>query len=285
MGDERWVRLEVRAGRDVLEAVGLLLVEWGAAGTVHGPGRVEAYYPPDRLESLEARLGRYAADLGEPVSWTWSEADAAGWRDRWKAFFRPARVSGRLAVCPPWEAWTPPNPDVRVLRIDPGQAFGTGTHETTRLCLAALDDLLGEAPGQPVLDVGCGSGILSIGAVLLGAPWAAAVDVDPVAVRTARDNARRNGVAGRLQTWCGDARSVRGPFPVVVANILYPVLAGLAPVLARLTGPGGSLVLSGLLREELDGIVRIYGEQGLSERGRRARGEWGAVVLARSARA
>ncbi len=283
MGDDRWIWLEVLADPDVLEAVGVLLVEWGAGGTVHGPGRVEAYYPPGRREDLDARLGRYAADLARPLSWTWAEADAAGWQDRWKAFFRPARVSERLAVCPSWEAWTPPEPGVRVLRIDPGRAFGTGTHETTRLCLAALDDLSGEAPGRPVLDVGCGSGILSIGALLLDAPWAAAVDVDPVASRTARDNARHNRVADRVRVWCGDARSVGGRYPVVVANILYPVLAGLAPALARLTAPGGALVLSGLLREELDGIARIYIEQGFSERERRVLGDWGAVILTRSA--
>jgi ribosomal protein L11 methyltransferase len=224
-------------------------------------------------------MRRYAADLTERIRWSWGRDVGETWREAWKAHFRPTRISNRLAVCPGWEEWAPDDSRVRVIRLDPGRAFGTGTHETTRLCLRLIDEALeGEPPGS-FLDVGCGSGILAIGALLLGAARAVALDVDRVAATVARENARVNRVTPRLLTLCGDPRAVRGSYPLVAANILYQILLGLAPTLARKVTPGGRLVLSGTLAPELDPAAELYGKHGLREIRRAVEGEWGALML------
>ncbi len=279
MTERCWHKLTLRAPPGAREALAVLLVDWGAGGTVEEGDALVAYFPPDRREAIEARLTRYTTDLGAPIGWRWEDEPEEGWRDRWKTFYRPAVVSARLGVCPSWGEWPAGGPAVEVIRMDPGQAFGTGTHETTRLCLRLLDELLAERPGSEVLDVGCGSGILSIGAVLLGARRAVALDIDPLAARAARENARANAVAGRVLVLQGDIRAVRGTFPLVAANILYRVLTGLAPEIARRVAAGGRLILSGLLKEELDSACRAYRARGLREIDRRVEGEWGALVL------
>lgn len=269
------------AAPEVLEAVSLLLVDAGAGGTEETAGGVAAYFPSGRQEAVEALLATYAADLAAPLRWEWASVPP-GWEDAWKAFFRPTRVSKRLAVCPSWEDWTPAEPGVKVIRMDPGRAFGTGAHETTRLCLRTLDGLLeGDARG-PLLDVGCGSGILSVAAALLGVRRVAALDIDALAAGATRENALRNGVGARVSALCGDLRCVRGAYPIAVANILYQVLLGLAPILSGKVAPGGTLLLSGMLAPELDSAGRVYGGLGLREVAREVEGEWGALLLRRT---
>jgi ribosomal protein L11 methyltransferase len=172
-----------------------------------------------------------------------------------------------------------------VIRLDPGRAFGTGTHETTRLCLALLDDAVGQSPPSAFLDVGCGSGILSIGARLLGVPRAVALDIDGLAAGATRENARANGVADGVRAVCGDLRCLRGTFPLAAANILYQILLGLAPALAARVAPGGLLVLSGLLVPEIPSAAAVYGSDrvGFEVLRRETLGEWGALVLRRAA--
>ncbi|NOY44309.1 MAG: 50S ribosomal protein L11 methyltransferase [Deltaproteobacteria bacterium] len=277
-----WHRLTVSAPPEVREALAALLVDWGAAGTAEETGALSAWFRPENRPEIQARLERYALDLGAPVGWRWDDEPEDGWRDRWKAFYRPARISERLGVCPTWEEWPGSDPGVRVIRLDPGRAFGTGTHETTRLCLGLLDRALSARPGAEVLDVGCGSGILSIGALLLGARRAVALDIDPMAAQAARENARRNGVDDRLRVVAGDLRAVGGTYPLVVANILYQVLLGLAPELSARVEPGGALILSGLLTQEAASAEAVYGALGLRPESREVEGEWAAVVLRRS---
>ncbi len=277
-----WQRLTVSAPPEVREALAALLVDWGAAGTAEEAGALSAWFRPADRPGIQGRLERYALDLGAPVGWRWDDEPEDGWRDRWKAFYRPARVSDRLGVCPTWEDWPGEDPAVRVIRLDPGRAFGTGTHETTRLCLGLLDRALSARPGARVLDVGCGSGILSIGALLLGAGRAVALDIAPLAAQAARENARRNGVADRLRVVAGDLRAVGGAYPLVVANILYQVLLGLAPELSARVEPGGTLILSGLLTREAASAETVYGALGLRPETREVEGEWAAVVLRRA---
>jgi ribosomal protein L11 methyltransferase len=279
-----WLKLTVSANAPLQEALAALLVDWGAGGTVQEAGGVAAYYRPEAKEGVEAHLARLAAHArgaGEPEpTWRWEGIEEEDWWESWKAFFRPTRVSPRLAVCPSWEEerWDPGDPQVRVIRMDPGRAFGTGTHETTRLCLRMLDECLAAEPAQTLLDVGSGSGILSIGARLLGAGRVVAVDVDPIAGEATRDNANRAGVKGIL-TVCGDLRAIRGHYDVVVANILYQVLLGLAPGIAARVAPGGRLLLSGMLLQELPSASAVYGALGLSPQRTETDGEWGAILF------
>lgn len=277
-----WMMLTVSAPTEVLEALVVLLAEWGCGGVVEAPRAITAYFPPEAREGIEARLERYAADLGAPVRWSWQSQEGEPWRDAWKAFFRPSRLSPRLAVCPSWEDWVPLQSGVRVIRMDPGRAFGTGTHETTRLCLGLIDRLLAEGlPAPGFLDVGCGSGILSVAALLLGATRAVALDLDPLAAEATLENARKNGVDESLLVVQGDLRAVHGSYPLVAANILYQVLMGLAPTLCERVAPGGRLILSGVLEQELPSASALYAAHGLRETLRETAGDWGALVLER----
>jgi ribosomal protein L11 methyltransferase len=177
------------------------------------------------------------------------------WVRNTQSQFPPIPISKRLWVVPSWHA--PPQPEAINLLLDPGQAFGTGAHPTTRLCLQWLDENL--APDAAVLDYGCGSGILAIAAAKLGAARAVGIDIDARAVTTARENAARNEVS--VQFFAADSpldEAKQGRFDVCVANILANPLKVLAPLIARVTRPGGMIVLSGILRQQADDVVRAY---------------------------
>jgi ribosomal protein L11 methyltransferase len=203
------------------------------------------------------------------------------WGKGWKKDFRPLDV-GRVRVRPSWIDEPAPPGAVEVV-LDPGMAFGTGTHPTTALCLAALSDLVGARPGASVLDVGTGSGLLAIAARKLGAGRVAGNDEDPVAVRVARENAEQNGVA--LELTGAPVEEIPGTFDVVVANILANVLVALAPSLAAKVAPGGVLLLSGILGPQEDEVRRAHVEAGLTPLagGDRRDGEWSLLALRRPA--
>ncbi len=193
--------------------------------------RDHPHLPPHRLERLEDQA----------------------WERAWMERFEPMRFGRRLWVVPTWHQ--PPDPAAANLRLDPGLAFGTGTHPTTALCLEWLDGAPLE--GCRVLDYGCGSGILAVAAALLGAREVAAVDIDPQALTATAENARRNGVAERVAVSApGDLGP--GPFDVVLANILAGPLVDLAPPLARLTAPGGRIALSGILAADAPAVEAAY---------------------------
>ncbi len=201
------------------------------------------------------------------------------WGEGWKKDFRPLDV-GRVRIRPSWIDAAPPPGAVEVV-LDPGMAFGTGSHPTTSLCLAALSDLLLARPGASVLDVGTGSGLLAIAARKLGAGRVAASDNDPVALEVARENAERNGAVLELTGAPVDA--VPGTFDVVVANILANVLVALAPDLAAKLALGGVLLLSGILAPQEEEVRRAHVAAGLAPLpgGDRRDGEWSLVALRR----
>lgn len=188
-------------------------------------------------------------------SWRAEQLEDQVWERAWMADFQPMRFGRRLWICPSWAQ--APDPSGVVLALDPGLAFGTGTHPTTALCLEWLD-------GQPlddcvVVDYGCGSGILGIAALLLGARRVIAVDNDPQALVATRDNAERNGIAPeRLITCLPDQLPADCRADVTVANILAGPLQALAPVLAGLTREGGRLALSGILAGQADAVAQAY---------------------------
>lgn len=210
-----------------------------------------------------------------------AEVPEEDWGEGWKKDFRPLDV-GRVRVRPSWiDEPTPPGA-VEVV-LDPGMAFGTGSHATTSLCLAALSDVLGARPGASLLDVGTGSGLLAIAARKLGAGRVAANDNDPVAVDVARENAERNGAL--LELTVEPVEVIPGTFDVVVANILANVLVELAPRLAAKVAPGGVLLLSGILGPQEDEVRRAQVAQGLVPLpgGDRRDGEWSLLALRRPA--
>ena len=177
-----------------------------------------------------------------------SGLNEADWENAWKRYYKPTKVGNRLVVCPSWEEYSPTADEV-VMRLDPGMAFGSGTHETTRLCLAALDEY--NPSGRDVLDVGCGSGILSVGAVLLGAKTALGVDIDENAVRVAAENAEFNGVTAEYR--CADLTTgVSGHYDIIFANIVADAIRMLSPEIPRFLREGGVFIASGIIdtREE-----------------------------------
>lgn len=169
------------------------------------------------------------------------------WINNWKKYFHPMKVGKKLLIRPDWEKVE--NPDGRVvLDLEPGIAFGTGTHETTRLCMQFLEDYI--KPGCKMLDVGCGSGILSVAGLLLGAGSAVGVDIDPLAVKTAKQNAERNHVAERFTGIDGSlTEKVDGQFNVVVANIVADVIIELTKDIEKYLAPGAVYLMSGIIDE------------------------------------
>lgn len=175
------------------------------------------------------------------------------WINNWKKYFHPINVGKRLLIRPDWEKVE--NPDGRVvLDLEPGIAFGTGTHETTRLCMQFLEDYI--KPGYKMLDVGCGSGILSVAGLLLGAGSAVGVDIDPLAVKTAKQNAERNHVAERFTGIDGSlTEKVDGQFNVVVANIVADVVIELTKDIKKYLAPGAVYIMSGIIDEREQDVL------------------------------
>jgi ribosomal protein L11 methyltransferase len=186
-------------------------------------------------------------------------------------------------VQPPWED-APAGPgEVRIV-VDPGMAFGTGSHPTTALCLERLDELLASSPGADVLDVGTGSGVIAFAAVKLGAGRVCGTENDPVALQAARCGAQLNGIpAGRIQWAVAGPDEIAGePYEIVVANILLNTLVDLAPQIARKVAPRGTVVLSGLLAAQADAAEAAYAGCGLTAGSRKEREGWVRIELTRS---
>jgi len=235
-----------------------------------------AYFPENTLlGDVNASLaGLPGGPRAEAV-----EVPEVDWVQRFREGFRGFRA-GSFEVRPTWEL--SPDRDRRdpgLLVVDPGRAFGTGTHETTRLCLAALESLSDRGPLGRVLDVGTGTGLLALAAVRLGASLAAAVDIDPEAIESAQIHGRLNRVPLHIVRGDGGGCFRPAAFDVVLANLTTPLLLERAPELSRLTRPGGVLVLAGSLREDEDSLRAVYGPLGRLEP--RDDGEWLGLVVRR----
>lgn len=203
------------------------------------------------------------------------------WGSNWKKHFTPFAVTPGLIIKPTWEEYRPAEGEL-VIEMDPGMAFGTGHHATTSLCLGFMRSVLESRPGT-VLDVGTGTGILAMAAALFGATEVMAIDNDPEAVAAAVDNVAHNGLRDRVTVDITPLESLAGEYSLVVANIIHDALLLLAPDLTRLTAAGGSLVLSGILKEvQADNIIRNYEAIGFSCLGREEKGEWAALHLVKN---
>ena len=203
------------------------------------------------------------------------------WSQAWKEHFAPFAILPDLIIAPTWEPYLPQAGE-QVLTMDPGMAFGTGHHATTALSLFLLREIVAESPGCRVLDLGCGTGILAMGAALSGAPEVLAVDNDPEAVAAARDNVTLNNLADQVRVTGEDVTTLDGPFDLIVANIIHNALVELAPELTRLAADQGRLVLSGILHgEQAANIEAVYGELGWVLERSEQRREWAALALRR----
>ena len=199
------------------------------------------------------------------------------WATSWKQFYHTQRIGKRIVVSPSWEEYEPKDGDV-LMRLDPGMAFGTGTHDTTRLCLELLEECVSEK--TRILDVGTGSGILSVGGVLLGAPSALGVDIDPVAVKVAKENAEMNGVSDKTEFLCGDLTDkVSGTFEIVTANIVADVIIRLLGTVKNYLIKGGVLIVSGIIDTRADEVENACHEAGFTTVKRIEHGGWVAIML------
>lgn len=242
-----------------------------------GKARLIAYCSP---EAVDHHLAELVSDFVEAsVEIAATPIPDKDWNEVWKSHFAPIEVSPRLWVVPSWRLDEAPK-SARILVLDPGMAFGTGTHATTSLCMIELDRILAANPEQDVLDVGTGSGILGIAAKLLGARRVVGIDNDPVAIRVANENAELNKVSLELSTQT--LHGVKGPFPLVVANIMAATLIELAPLLVRHVAAGGTLLLSGILDFQADDVEAAFVAAGLKAVSRGTQGEWVLLRLARA---
>jgi ribosomal protein L11 methyltransferase len=314
-GPGAWLELSVAADIEAVEAVSEILGRVAAGGTSvepafeltdeglgarvdpTKPAIVRAYLPArDALASSRAvaeateALGHLQAfglrPIGELTTRTVHEAN---WAEAWKAHFPVLRVGRRLVIRPTWRRHHR-QPDDVVLALDPGMAFGTGLHPTTRLCLAGVEAIAdrGLIDGARVLDVGCGSGILAIAAAKLGASEILGVDTDPIAIEATDANAARNEVGGGsrgrrsvVRARVGSLPSGEPPFDVVLANLIASLLVRLADGLVEDLRPGGTLLASGIFENREADVVEAFTARGLRIAQRWAEGEWVALEVVR----
>jgi ribosomal protein L11 methyltransferase len=307
-GAGAWLELSVEVDVEAVEAVSEILGRVASGGVSVEPAfelvddglgaRIDASRPsiirayvaardPAAAERATAEattaLGHLQAFGLRPIgSLTTRIVHEADWASAWKAHFPVLRVGRRLVVRPTWRRHRAAPDDV-VVALDPGMAFGTGLHPTTRLCLAALDDRSadGRVDGARVLDVGCGSGILAIAAAKLGARSVLGVDTDPIAVEATTANARRNRLTRRVTARVGSLPTDQGPFDLVLANLIASLLVRLAGGLREELRPGGLLLASGIFVDREPDVRAAFDAVGIKMIRRSAEGDWIALEAVR----
>jgi ribosomal protein L11 methyltransferase len=288
-----WVAIRLDVAEAIAETVASFLADEGANGVLTGAsdaptaaGRtmLEAHFPTGDGSRVVRAIRAYLVHLTalEPAAAdTTVEATPLSpidWEAQFRAHHRPRMIGTRLLVAPPWDV--PPAGGRHVLVIEPGMAFGTGQHATTRTCLAEIEATVAACAVHRALDVGTGSGLLAAALAAFGVPEVVALDTDPAVLPLARANLCRNG-AGHVLLLGGAVDAVRGSFDLVVANLLADVLVAEAIALARMVAPGGHLLVSGLLDEQAPSVRAAYpGFRQVAERGDE---RWRTLHLVRSA--
>lgn len=276
----KWTELSVLTTNEAVEAVSNILHEAGASGVVIEDSReltkeridqfgeiyalnpddfpkngviVKAYlsassFVVETIEEIKLaieNLKKYDINVGENIL-TFAEVDEEDWANAWKQYYHPVKISERFTIVPTWEDYTPVSTDELIIELDPGMAFGTGTHPTTVMCLQALEKVVKN--GDSVIDVGTGSGVLSIGAAMLGASGVHALDLDEVAVTAAKENVELNKVSNKVDVVHGNLLdTVKEPADVVVANILAEIIVTFTDDAFSIVKPGGYYVTSGII--------------------------------------
>jgi ribosomal protein L11 methyltransferase len=259
-----WMEVQVETHPSLGDIVSIFLIDQGSPGVIQeevtgAPAekreRIIGYFSNDRSLRLKRKIiQNYLSFLGnsQPSSFLLRSRiiKEERWAEAWKANFKPLPISPRIVVKPPWGKYAAKKGQV-IIEIDPGMAFGTGTHPSTQMCLQILDKMIPSFPGQPsVLDVGTGSGILAIAARKLGAKRVVAIDIDPVAVASARKNAAANKIENGIDFRLGSLDGLSPGFDIVVANLLPQELLSLTSSLSEKISPGGVVIVSGFLQKQ-----------------------------------
>ena len=302
----QWLELAVEADIEAVEAVSEILARVAPGGTSVEPGfelvedglgaridagrpaTIRAYVPARDQAAADRAVAQVTEALGHLQAFglrpigdlRTSVVDEADWAEAWKAHFHVLRLGRRLVIKPSWRRHAREGDEV-VIDLDPGMAFGTGLHPTTRLCLEALEARADRGPLGRALDVGCGSGILSIAAVKLGATRAIGVDIDPIAIEATLANARHNRVGKRVRAREGSIPSGDGPFELVLANLIAGLLVELAAPLAAELERGGTLIASGIFIDREPEVRRALEGAGLDITSRRDETDWVALEAVR----
>lgn len=268
-----WIQIKINTSGSSAEKLGDALMEQGAVSVTFQDSHDNPVFEPlpgeTRLWGDTDVIGLFDAEsemeriisalafhplLGDNFHHKIEQIEDKDWEREWMDNFHPMRFGQRLWICPSWR--DVPDPQAVNVMLDPGLAFGTGTHPTTALCLSWLDSL--NLQGKTVIDFGCGSGILAIAALKLGAAKAIGIDIDPQAIQASQDNAQRNGVADRLSLYLSEQQPADLSADVVVANILAGPLRELAPLISKLPKTGGYLGLSGILATQAEDVCEAY---------------------------
>ncbi|MGV8058113.1 MAG: 50S ribosomal protein L11 methyltransferase [Smithellaceae bacterium] len=306
---EKWLKIEIAAPGELMDALGNFLTETGAQGvfqeTLAPPfpedfpeaqtgETIKAYFPEDvRSEKRITAIRKYLeslkeifSDLPAPALNTEIISDP-DWGEQWKKYFKPIRVSNNIIVKPTWERYAPSSRDI-VIEIDPGMAFGTGQHASTRMCIEALEDIIMKdrtVQNWKVLDVGCGTGILGITAAKLGAQDVICLDNDQKATEIAAENAAINHVADYLHIINKDALAIKEPRNLIIANLTSNLLLKLCRHFTRLLEPEGYMIISGIIEQDAQEIEKNFTIAPLTQNRVIQEKEWLCYVLKKEASA
>lgn len=310
----KWTELSILTTHEAVDAVSNILHEAGASGVVIEDsieltkeridqfGEIYALNPEDfpkngvvvkaylsatsfLAETIEeirlaiANLVNFDINIGENVLTT-NEVHEEDWATAWKQYYHPVKISERFTIVPTWEDYTPVSTDELIIELDPGMAFGTGTHPTTVMCLQALEKVVKE--GHSVVDVGTGSGVLSIGAAMLGAKSVHALDLDEVAVKSAQENIQLNKVEHVAEVFHGNLLdTVKEPADVVVANILAEIIMSFTDDAFSIVKPGGVYVTSGIIGAKKDEVKAALEASGFQIEEVLMMEDWVAIISRR----
>lgn len=302
--EESWIRLAITYPQPTEDTINLIFFEQDlfailyAFGTAtineqdsstldasqipNGMKRLLCYFENDQAvhaAEVKSAIEQKARAVNIPIQTSIDSFTDNSWKDGWKAYFKPAQVSPHIAIRAPWCEFHP-NPGIHTIVIDPGMAFGTGLHETTQLCIKAIDNLTSARHIQSMLDVGCGSGVLAIAASLCGVKRVRGIDNDPVCIEVSKENAQSNHAAATFDAT--DMWDIDEQFDLVVANIISSVLISLKEDMKNATRPGGNLVLSGILTQELSDVEMAFA-QGIpiEKLSHHTQGEWCSITFKR----
>lgn len=277
-----WLKISIQAESAAFEALDNYFFEMGCSGTEEKGDCIIAYFPDAQFwDQVKSSVLNYVSSLRtmnfhvtDPEI---SELPEEDWSVQWHRFFRPVEVTSKIVIKPPWETWVRKKNEI-VVDINPQMAFGTGTHESTQICLQLLEGWIGQ--DDTVLDVGTGSGILGITAIQLGAKTVTAVEIDEDALPNAKENAVHNGTSNQMKFICGTIDSVPpAPFDLILANINRLVLEKLIPKTRSYIHRNSHIILSGVLIEERDTMRAIFRENQFRIVERITRGEWDGYVI------